>query len=696
MDAAEHHENRQRAVIEYANGALLNVAELDSWATSNKVPVSFETLLKDERIAENYRADRHFIHYSLLSVILASRLVPESLEPNDAAVQLMEAGDIESYSDPVRRLRDLVMVRYDRQLLSAVYDGDLNLYDSLTMSPIDLSAARQRYKANPGAYAQAAQARIMDAKGGETTPAVLDEARGILLQKFARLDQLAWALVVLAVDAPGPGEARYRQILGMTQWLQSLELPFRHNNGLPASPPNGVQVTGIDVREFQYLAVEDVHTAALSAHCWPTRAVDSRWPNDSKPKPETRVIGSGRPSRSHLERPLAVRPQSDRITIDALGWMIATQDALDAAESTPDTKADDGLRRTIEMALRLHGGGPLANIEGVIPQIADLANAGHITVHGDEGTTTSDASAISAKPSTYWLTMQDAQHVLTLLCPAVRRYALTEAAELIAKRVHHDDYIAEHALKTSLAADMREAVEHGELLENERRRDGDIMLNEHAVDEWLARERRPYRLGVATQVRFEQRAMMRAGRLHIETVAARLAKMTGVDATRWEDTLIDAIRAGILPLKNPRNLADLLPYAVPKNLRTFYDCVDVGDVNGLLDAHPEWHVAYRFAVHTRPKVVVTDDVPPVATRHILGTRSNPLKAIIDKAKESATDQADPHSIWAALVQLAQSKNPPAPLVGFADAEGVKWDDSGTVKFLTKKALGDRLRRAKAR
>lgn len=387
---------------------------------------------------------------------------------------------------------------------------------------------------------------------------------------------------------------------------------------------------------------------------------------------------------------------AERITVEALGWMIASQDAPDAAESRPDIKSDDGLQRTLEMALRLHGGGPLANIEGVIPQIADLADAGHITVHGDSETRQPDAAAMSAKPSAYWLTPQDAQHVLASLCPAVRLYALTEAAECIAKRVHHDDYIAEHALKTSLTTDMRKAVERGELPENERRRDGEIMLNEHAVDEWLARERRPYRLGMTTQVRFEQRAMMRAGRLHIETVAARLAKKTGVDATRWESTLSDEIRAGRLPLKNPRNLADSLPYAVPKNLRVFYDRVDVVDVNKLLDAHSEWRVAYRFAVHTRSKAVATDDAPRVATHHVIGTRSNQLKAIIDKAKSLATDQADPHSVWAALVQLAQSNSPPPPLRGFVDAEGVKWDDSGNIKILTKKALVERLRRAKAR
>ncbi|QCX50691.1 hypothetical protein [Ralstonia pseudosolanacearum] len=147
MDAAAQHENRHRAVIEYANGAMFNVAELDAWAISSKVPVSFETLLKDELVAENYRADRHFVHYSILSVTLASRLVPEGMEPSDASVQLMAAGDIENHADPVRRLRDLVMVRYDRQLLNAVYDGDLFLYDSLTMSRLDVTAGKLRWQA---------------------------------------------------------------------------------------------------------------------------------------------------------------------------------------------------------------------------------------------------------------------------------------------------------------------------------------------------------------------------------------------------------------------------------------------------------------------------------------------------------------------------------------------------------------------
>jgi hypothetical protein len=269
MDAAEKYKNRHQTVIEYANGAMFNVAELDAWAASNKVPVSFEKLLKDEDIAQNYDADNHYVAYEILSIMLASRLVPADMDPSEASIQLMAAGDVEKHKDPVRRLRDLVMVRYDRQLLSAAYDGDLFLYDTLTMSRIDINAARMRYDAEPEAFLQAAQARLMDAAQGSVKPADIDQAKGTLMQKFARLDHLAWAMVILTADAPPRGEERYRQILSTTRWLQSLGLPFRHGNGLPASQPRGVPVAGMDVREYQYLAVADVRAAAIEARCWP-------------------------------------------------------------------------------------------------------------------------------------------------------------------------------------------------------------------------------------------------------------------------------------------------------------------------------------------------------------------------------------------------------------------------------------------
>lgn len=267
MDAAAKHENRYRAVIEYANGAMFNVAELDAWAASNKAPISFRKLLVDDGVKDGYDSARHYVSFEILSTTIAWAIVPEDADPNDARAQLMATHDTAEPDDPVSRLRDLVMVRYDRQLLSAVFDEDLSLYDTLTMSRIDIGAARIRYDAEPEAYLQAAQARLIDTAQGMVTAADIERARNTLERKFARLDHLTWALVILAANAPSPGEDRYRQVLSMTRWLQALGLPFRHSNGLPASQPKGVPVAGMDVREYQYLAVADVRTAAIEARC---------------------------------------------------------------------------------------------------------------------------------------------------------------------------------------------------------------------------------------------------------------------------------------------------------------------------------------------------------------------------------------------------------------------------------------------
>ncbi len=292
--------------------------------------------------------------------------------------------------------------------------------------------------------------------------------------------------------------------------------------------------------------------------------------------------------------------------------------------------------------------------------------------------------------------------MLASLCHSVRRYTAADAADILAKLAHPNDYIAEYALKTSLIARMEGAMQKDELVPNERRKDGEVLLNEYSIDEWLAREQIPMRLNPATQANCEQAEMEAAGRRLIDEVVGILAKETGTEAARWESTLVAEIKGGALPLKNPRDLGDFLPYAVPKNLRTFYDRVDIADVNKLLDSHPDWRVTYRFPVEPPPALPEEPDRrlngagALNATKHSLGTRSNPLKAVIDKAKSLAEDPSDTHSVWAALSKLAQEISRPAPLLGYAEAEGVKWDDNGTVKFFTKKNLTDRLRRANTR
>ncbi len=160
--AAEIHENRYRAVGEHAQRASFDVAELDAWAVANQVPGSFRTLLTPDRIGADLPSARRFQPYSSLLVLIASAFVPADMEPHEAQAQLLAAGDTGEYTNVVIRLRDLIMGRYERLLLNAVYDGELDLYDTLTYTKVDVRAARLLYEANPVAYVQAAQEPDID------------------------------------------------------------------------------------------------------------------------------------------------------------------------------------------------------------------------------------------------------------------------------------------------------------------------------------------------------------------------------------------------------------------------------------------------------------------------------------------------------------------------------------------------------
>ena len=80
------------------------------------------------------------------------------------------------------------------------------------------------------------------------------------------------------------------------------------------------------------------------------------------------------------------------------------------------------------------------------------------------------------------------------------------------------------------------------------------------------------------------------------------------------------------------------------------------------------------------------------TTHKLKTRGNVLNAVIDQAKREANAPDDYHSVWAALVRLADSKDRPAPLLGFAEEEGIKYQGSNAVQFFNKAALRKRMGR----
>jgi hypothetical protein len=77
-------------------------------------------------------------------------------------------------------------------------------------------------------------------------------------------------------------------------------------------------------------------------------------------------------------------------------------------------------------------------------------------------------------------------------------------------------------------------------------------------------------------------------------------------------------------------------------------------------------------------------------------RADALAAVIDTAKQLATAPNDWTSIWAALVVLAQKPSRPAPLLGYTEGEGVKYQTDNAERpdgWLTRDAFRKRFERA---
>ena len=86
---------------------------------------------------------------------------------------------------------------------------------------------------------------------------------------------------------------------------------------------------------------------------------------------------------------------------------------------------------------------------------------------------------------------------------------------------------------------------------------------------------------------------------------------------------------------------------------------------------------------------------PNATVHRAQRRSDPLAAVISLAKRGATDAKDWQSVWPILVSLAKATERPAPLLGYTEGEGVKYEtfnERKPVVFLTREALRRRFGR----
>jgi hypothetical protein len=78
--------------------------------------------------------------------------------------------------------------------------------------------------------------------------------------------------------------------------------------------------------------------------------------------------------------------------------------------------------------------------------------------------------------------------------------------------------------------------------------------------------------------------------------------------------------------------------------------------------------------------------------HRMLRRSDSLSAVIELATESAVDREDWPSVWAALIRLAEQPRRPAPLLGYSEGEGVKYekrDHPDGFKHLTREAFRKR-------
>lgn len=104
--------------------------------------------------------------------------------------------------------------------------------------------------------------------------------------------------------------------------------------------------------------------------------------------------------------------------------------------------------------------------------------------------------------------------------------------------------------------------------------------------------------------------------------------------------------------------------------------------------------AERFGV-TVSTVDVVDAPPPGSSAtlaHRVVNRSDPLAAVIEKAKGAAVDRDDYQSVWAALVEIVKT-DPPAPVVGYVPGEGVQYmrdDGSEELRYFKKDALRKRM------
>ncbi len=91
-----------------------------------------------------------------------------------------------------------------------------------------------------------------------------------------------------------------------------------------------------------------------------------------------------------------------------------------------------------------------------------------------------------------------------------------------------------------------------------------------------------------------------------------------------------------------------------------------------------------LAATAQPAVMA--DAPTRTVRRKLKSKRHALEHVIVIAKNAASEPDSYLSVWPVMVRLAETPNPPAPLIGYVEGEGIKYQADKGVKFFTKGAL----------
>ncbi len=303
----------------------------------------------------------------------------------------------------------------------------------------------------------------------------------------------------------------------------------------------------------------------------------------------------------------------------------------------------------------------------------------------------------------YWLAVEENKPV-----------RFSNLAHMVAKAMHPTDDWGYAGARVNLDSELPKAVQNGQLVVR-----NPLDLGPHTFPYGDALKRSvllPNDLRPFLETRSIELRLIPHGSgpryWTLENAAIAIAEQEN-----WHDGARGTLLDQLIEAANARELVVRDPHTGLRkgtgDIRQFYELVSPADVNAWLEAQG---AKYRWNPPPPPEGDNADEnqpaayVPPstltIAARggetevrptltvlkHKVRSRSDPLAAVIEAAKEAAVNGEDYQSVWAALVKMAEAA-PPAPVVGYVPREGVQYrvdDDGEELRYFTKDALRKRM------